>query len=313
MRKKQIRTLAVLACVALLLSIALAVLSYEKAPEVLPALTQFSQAEITAVAYTNYSGTQSFVKTNGVWQLEGDPAFPVNGTLLQGMLSTLCSVIPQEVMDDPDLEELGLTAPQCTISVTTATGSHTVTVGSMNALTEQLYVQLEDTVYLTDAALLQAFNGSLLDLALQDSIPTPKDQQRVEISNAGNSVVLSCIGSETGGDEGAWFVEQDGVFTLADQDAAYNYYFLTWDMRWLSTAGYITDNSQLAAYGLDDPQVRYSLTYGGKTFQLILGADLPDGTTYAMCPGGKLIYTMDSVLVQWLAQASPEALLPTQS
>lgn len=313
MKKKQLRILAVLACIALLLGIALAALSYEKAPEALPALTQLSESQITAISYTNSSGTQNFVRSSGIWQLEGDPDFPVNGTLLQGMLSVLCSVTPQAVMEDPDLEELGLNAPQCTIDITADTGSQTIVIGSMNALTEQLYVLSGNTVYLTGTALLQAFSGSLLDLAQQAVIPTPQDQQRVEIVNADHTVVLSCVGSQTGGEDGVWYVEQDGVFVMADQDAAYNYYFLTWDMHWLSTAGYIGQSSQLAAYGLDQPQVRYTLTYGGGTFDLLLGADLPDGTTYAMCPGSNLIYTMDSVLAQWLTQATAETVIATQA
>ena len=74
-----------------------------------------------------------------------------------------------------------------------------------------------------------------------------------------------------------------------------------------------TERTQLAAYGLDTPQVRYTLTYGGGTFQLLLGTDLPDGTTYAMCPDSKLVYTMDSVLVQWLAQAAAENVIATQA
>ena len=39
---------------------------------------------------------------------------------------------------------------------------------------------------------------------------------------------------------------------------------------------------------------------------------IPDNTTYVMCAGSPLIYTMDTLLVQWLAQATPAALLPSE-
>lgn len=309
MNKKQIRTLAVLTCIALLLGVALAFLSYEKAPEVLPKLSRFEPSQITGVSFTNLYGSQDYVKNGGVWQLAGDPDFPVDGILLQNMLTALCQAVPQDIMAGKNTEEWGLTAPQCVIELTADSGSQVFTVGSMNAVTGQLYVQTDDAVYLTDTTILQAFGGSVLDLARQTTIPTPQDQESVVIMNDTGTLTLSCVGSQTGGADGTWYVLQGDTYALADQDMAYNYYFLTWDMHWLSTAGYVTDASQLAAYGLDTPQVRYTLTYGGNTFRLLLGDDLPDGTTYAMVAGEDLVYTIDSVLVRWLTQATAESVL----
>ena len=309
MNKKQIRTLTVLACVALLLGVALAFLSHEKTPEVLPKLSRFEPSQITAVSYTNLYGSQSYVKNDGVWQLANDPDFPVNGILLQNMLSALCQAVPQDIMEGKNTEEWGLSNPQCTIELVADSGSQIFTVGSMNAVTEQLYVQTDNTVYLTDTTILQAFSGSVLDLARQAIIPTPEDQESVVIMNDAGTLTLSCVGSQTDGADGTWYVLCGDTYALANQDMAYNYYFLTWDMHWLSTAGYVTDVSELAAYGLDTPQVRYTLTYGGNTFRLLLGDDLPDGTTYAMVAGEDLVYTIDSVLVDWLLQATPESVL----
>lgn len=304
MSKKQIRILAILAAVATVLAILLAILTYEKAPEELPLLAECDSSDILNLTYTNPSGTFSLQRSGDGWNLSSDPAFPVNNETLEKMLDTLCATRPQRVVEDPDTEELGFTVPQCAISYNHSKGSGTILIGSMNAVTGQLYVMVNDTVYLTDTALLQAFSGSLTDIARQYSIPRPENQRRVTVENAFGTLELSCVGAETGGEDGTWFVKAPDGWTECDQNAAYNFYFLTYDMHWKSTAAVITGETDLSAYGLEDPQAVYTLTYGDETFRLILGKNLPDNTTYATCDGSGLIYTMDTLLASWLAEAT---------
>ena len=310
MSKKQIRILTILAAVAVALALLLAVLTYEKAPEKLPLLADCDSSDIINLTYSNPSGTFSLQKSGDNWHLSNNTAFPVNDETLGKMLDTLCAARPQSVVENPDLEELGFAVPQCTISYNHSRGSSTVLIGSMNAVTDQLYVMVNDTVYLTDTALLQAFSGSLLDIAQQYSIPKPENHQRVTVENAFGTVELSCVGAETGGADGTWFVKTPDGWTECDQNAAYNFYFLTYDMHWKSTAAVITKETNHADYGLDNPQAIYTLTYGGETFRLILGKNLPDNTTYAMCDGSTLIYTMDTLLASWLAEATISYVLP---
>lgn len=310
MSKKQIRILAILAAVAVLLGILLAVLRYEKAPELLPPLVDCDSSDIINLTYSNQSGTFSLQKTDDSWSLSSDAAFPVNSKTMETMLEVLCDARPQAVVENPDSEMLGLTVPQCTISYNHRNGSGTILIGSMNAVTDQLYVLANDTVYLTDTALLQAFSGSLLDMAQQYPIPKPENHKRVTVENAFGTVELSCVGSETGGADGIWFVKTPDGWTECDQNAAYNLYFLTYDMHWKSTAAVITKETDHADYGLDNPQAIYTLTYGGETFRLYLGKNLPDNTTYAMCDGSTLIYTMDTLLAKWLAEATISYVLP---
>lgn len=310
MKKSQIRILAILAAIALLLGVALIALRYEKAPEVLPKLADCDASDIQNLTYTNQSGTFSLQKSGDSWNLSNDASFPINGETLGKMLDVLCSVRPQRVVENPNLEELGFSSLQCTISYNHTGGSGTIYVGSMNAVTDQLYVMVGDTVYLTDTTLLQAFSGSLLDIAQQFPIPKPDNQRTVSVENGNGKLLLSCDAAQTGGQDGTWYAQVDGSWVEADQNAAYNFYFLTWDMHWKTTADILTQATDLSAYGLDQPQAVYTLVYGSEVFRLTLGNNLPDGTTYAICDGSPLIYTMDTLLASWLAEATVQSALP---
>lgn len=319
MKKSQIRTLAILAAVALLLGVFLAVLRYEKAPEVLPALVEIPTDQVDQLVFTSNTANINLQLQNGQWQVllpESGLALPARENVVNTMLQQLSQVRPQQELKDADPELFAASVLQATIDLLSGsdagqiTASQQIRIYAMNAITDQLYVQLGDHYYLTDTSLMRIFPASQLELLEQYPIPKPENHERVTVENALGSITLSCVGSETGGEDGVWFVQTADGWVEADQNAAYNFYFLTWDMHWKSTAAVITDSSALSSYDLENPQATYTLTYGGETFQLYFGTNLPDNTTYAMCAGSPLLYTMDTLLVQWLTQATPEALLP---
>lgn len=317
MKKSQIRILAILAAIALLLGIALIALRYEKAPEVMPPLVEIPMEEIDQLCFTYRDTSVNLQLQEGVWQvLLGDATMPAKQDLVNAMLTALCQVRPQQVLEETDLSQLPTVVRQASVDILSGTGSQQVKtsqqiiVGSMNAITDQLYVQLGQQVYLTDTTLMEVLSVTELDLLEQFPIPKPDNHRSVAVENANGHFLLSCDPALTGAEDGTWCVQLGSIWVPADQDAAYNFYFLTWDMHWKSTAAVITKDTNLSDYGLDDPQVIYTLKYGDETFRLSLGSNLPDGTTYAMCDGSQLIYTMDTLLAQWLAGANDQSVLP---
>ena len=317
MKKSQIRILAILAAIALLLGIALFALRYEKAPEVLPALVEIPQAEINQLVFTSNTANINLHLQEGSWQLllpEG--TLPAKQDTVSTMLQQLCSLRPQQVLEDADPELFAASTLQASIDILSGSGtdqvaaSQQIRIYSMNAITDQLYVQVGQTLYLTDTSLMKIFPGSQLELLQQYPIPKPDNHRTVTVENFSGQIQLSCDPALTGGSEDTWYVQQGALWIPADQNAAYNFYFLTWDMHWKSTAAVIGDATNLADFGLDNPQVIYTLTYGDQVFRLYLGENLPDGTTYAMCDGSPLIYTMDTLLATWLAEATMQSVLP---
>ncbi len=318
MKKSQIRILAILAAIALLLGAALFALRYEKAPEVLPPLAEIPLEEIDQLCFSYLDSNVTLQLQDGTWQVllsNTSLAFPAKQDVVSAMLQELCAIRPQQQLEETALEQIPMATRQATVEILSGTGdaqvkaSQQIIVGSMNAITDQLYVQAGDHVYLTDTRLMEILSTPELDLLEQFPIPKPENHRSVSVENANGQILLSCDPTQTDGADGVWFAATPNGWVEADQNAAYNFYFLTWDMHWKTTASVITQETNLADFGLDHPQAVYTLHYGDQTFRLYLGESLPDGTTYAMCDGSPLIYTMDTLLASWLAEATIQSVL----
>ena len=177
----------------------------------------------------------------------------------------------------------------------------------MNAATEQLYVQLDaqTELYLTAPALLQAFSAGLLDLMELPAIPTLDAPQRVELTNAAGTIVLSCVGSETQLEDGVWAIRTENGFAPVESSAAYNLYAICRDLRWRGCAAYQADRQTLTDCGLTEPRAIYTIFYDENgqdaSFTLRFGNALPDGSCYAACGNDGTLYLLDEIAASWLA------------
>lgn len=320
MSKKQIRILAILTGIALLLGVALAILRYDPREKPLDTLVTIPMEAIDQLCFNYRDQAVNLQLQEDIWQvlLPEDMTLPANQEMVNAILTTLCQIRPQQLLEGQTLDQIPTVTRQATVEILSGSGSNRVKasqqiiVGSMNAITDQLYVQTNDQLYLTDTTLMELLSVTELELLEQFPIPRPENHRSVTVENAFGTLTLSCVGSETGGEDGTWFVKTPDGWTECDQNAAYNFYFLTYDMHWKSTAAVITKETDHSYYGFDDPQAIYTLTYGDETFRLYLGKNLPDNTTYAMCDGNgsTLIYTMDTLLAKWLAEATVSYVLP---
>ena len=320
MKRKQIQILLILSAVAAALAILLAVLSREPAVPETRLLLQ-SSAPLSTICYTNKDGTVRLEQENGVWRLSGDSAFPVSQQAAQTLAQALLTApIEQAITPVADASaQYGLEQPQCEIELAFEDGAqHRLLIGSMNAATEQLYVQLDaqTELYLTAPALLQAFSAGLLDLMELPAIPTPDAPQRVELTNAAGTIVLSCVGSETQLEDGVWAIRTENGFAPVESSAAYNLYAICRDLRWRGCAAYRAGKQTLADCGLTEPRAVYTIFYeeNGQdaSFTLRFGAGLPDGSCYAACGSDGTLYLLDEIAASWLASLHADD-LPLQT
>ena len=318
MSRKQIQILLILSAIAAVLAVLLAVLSREPSVPDARLLLQNS-SPLSAICYTNRDGTVRLEQENGMWQLSGDSAFPVSQQAAQTLAQALLTAqIEQAITPAADASaQYGLEQPQCEIELAFEDGAqHRLLIGSMNAATEQLYVQLDaqPELYLTAPALLQAFGAGLLDLMELPQIPTPDAPQRVELTNAAGTILLSCVGSETQLEDGVWGLQTEDGFVPVRNDAAYNLYAICRDLRWRGCAAYQADRQTLTDCGLTEPRAVYTLFYSDDgqdtSFTLRFGNALPDGSCYAACEDDGNLYLLDEIAASWLASLCAAELLP---
>lgn len=310
MRKRQMRTLTVLAAAALVLAILLALLSREPESAQTKMLLDRRASELTQLRFTCRDETVSLEKGDDAWRLASDADFPLSQASVQTLLDALFAAESAEEFkpDEGALSTYGFDTPQCRIELCYSDDTRqTLTIGSMNAATGQLYVRLDDasTVSMTGTALLQAFSVSRLELLELPLIPTPETQTRVELENAGGTILLSALAAETGGEDGVWYLQTDAGFVPADEQAAFNLRCLTYDLHWRGCAAYGADEAVYAQCGLDAPRAVYTLTYPEGSFSLTIGSARSDGTCYASCGDGG-IYLLDEIAASWLAALSDE-------
>lgn len=305
MRKRQIKILAVLAAAALVLAVLLVLLSREPEPVQANMLLTHGASELTGLHYACREEDVTLEKAGGRWQLASDADFPLSQEAVQTLVDALFAAEATEefTADEAALSDYGFDTPQCRLALTFSDGSEqTLTVGSMNAATGQLYVRFDgaETVSMTGTELLQAFSVSRLELLELPEIPTPETQTRVELQNENGTITLSCLAAETGGEDGAWYLRTDAGFVPADEDAAFNLRCLTYDLHWRGCVAYGADEETLTVCGLDAPRAVYALTYPEGSFTLCIGNARSDGTCYVSCGDGG-VYLLDEIAASWLA------------
>lgn len=146
-------------------------------------VTNVKKEEITAFSYQSGGETLLFVKEGEDFILENDREIKLDQSEVEAMAETVSSVEAEDQVNMPgDLAEYGFDAPENVITLTTAKGQQTLTIGMQNPVTGQLYLTKsgDDTsVYLVDGGFSSSFEKTKEELrAAEDS--TAKEPEETE-------------------------------------------------------------------------------------------------------------------------------------
>ncbi len=251
---------------------------------------------VTALAWTRGDADFAFNKMDG-WRWDDDEAFPVDQDKVAKLLAPFENMTAAFVIDDvTDYGQYGLEEPECTVRLTAGETETTVKLGAYSALDEQRYVDIGDgKVYLVADDPLDDYDVELTDLIQNDRIPA-LDPSSFTVSGAAE---LSATYTE----EGDSYCAEDVYFTAdglpMDTDRVE-----TWLDRFASLplTDYVTYNAtpeELAAYGLDEPDLTVSLTQKeGETLtlefsQLVPPEDSGEETkAYVRVNGSQIVYSL---------------------
>ena len=216
---------------------------------------------VTALSWTNESGTFSFTKDED-WSYDDDTAFPVDAEKINDLLAQFEAFAAAFVIDDvSDYSQYGLDEPVCTIRITAGDESNTITLGDFSKMDEQRYVSLGDgKAYLVSHDPLDEFDAVLSDMILDDTIPAFDTAELLAFSGSENYTIIR-------NEDGKSICEDDIFFTDGqplDTDLVTAFLSELQSLSLTSYVSYHASDEELAAFGLDEPDLTIRLEYSTK-------------------------------------------------
>lgn len=217
-----------------------------------------SADDVTALSWTNESGTFSFSKGDS-WTYDDDAAFPVSEDKIADLISTFESFAAAFVIEEvEDYSQYGLDDPVCTISITADETSYTIKLGDFSKMDEQRYISVGDgNVYLATHDPLDEFGAVLRDMIKDDTIPEFDTVERIEFSSSENYTVIR-------DEDGESICESDVFFTDGEPLDTDSVNSLLNSIQSITLTNYVSYNAsdeELAAFGLNDPDLTIRLEY----------------------------------------------------
>ena len=314
--KAKRRTLLVMVVLIVLMGAAFALLTRqnektaqaesEAADGTIP-LAAVSAEELTRIRITYQGETNTLDYTDGGWSLEEDPAYHLDSSTCNTMLTALSSFNAKRELTPQAGEDYGFDAPAVTVEVTAAGQTDVYTFGASNSVTGDLYVRKNDaeTLYTVSGSKASCFEVAKEDLfgafqpaglttsAIESVTYTMADGETVTLKANSEPVADSETDSESASDGTAY----QTVWRLADDPTAdLNQTRVDAILSALSSyaSAQITE-ADPAEYGFDTPSVTATVTTadGAVTVTYAVGTD----GCYLMTEGDDSIYTVDSNVI----------------
>ncbi len=328
MKKKTVSLAVLILCLLLLCGAYFLVLRAGGEGEGAADTTEASDASYTvlsldvesmrALSYLSSDGELAFTLVDNAWHWTENEKLPLDSARFAAMVSGLQPLTSTVKIDAPNAEKLaefGLDVPTNRVTLTDASGTHTLLIGAYNRYNGLYYAALDttDTVYMIGASVADALRLPIADLIAHDTLPTITAGKidSVSLSVGGTTQKYVCAAAEDGSDGRAWYAEQADGQKIALDDTLNG--DLTVALSSLSFGDCLSRDAEAdaAKYGLDTPA---TLTVGYRTdvkgtdmsgnetttevkhsVSILVGhVDAESGCYYATLEGSPLIYLLDS-------------------
>lgn len=146
-------------------------------------LSSFAEDDLTELAVTYNGETNTLTVADGSWTLAEDPAYHLDATTCNTMVTALSALNAKRQLTEEPGEDYGFTDESLTVTVTAAGETNTFTFGAENAATGDIYLKKagDDALYtvaaskaacfaLSRAALFGAFNPAGLTRSAIESV-----------------------------------------------------------------------------------------------------------------------------------------------
>ena len=218
---------------------------------------------VTALAWEYEDTSLSFTLSDGVWNWDDDPAFPVDEESVETLLSQFSALAAAFVIEDvTDYGQYGLDDPLCVINITAYGEEYTINVGDYSTLDYQRYISFGDgNVYLVNDDPMDYYDATLDDMMLNDSIPNFVNVTRVIFTGAENYEIVRDEEGDSYLEDDVYYTDASGETTALDKDKVNSYVQYISGLSLTDYVTYDVTDDELAEYGLDDPELTVTIDY----------------------------------------------------
>mgnify|MGYP001753740474 FL=1 len=131
-------------------------------------LSSFAAGDLTGLAVTYNGETNTLTVADGSWTLAEDPAYHLDATACNTMVTALSALNAKRQLTEEPGEDYGFTDESLTVTVTAAGETNTFTFGAENAATGDIYLKKagDDALYTVAASKAACFALSRTELFL---------------------------------------------------------------------------------------------------------------------------------------------------
>ena len=271
-------------------------------------LSSFAAGDLTELAVTYNGETNTLTVADGSWTLAEDPAYHLDATACNTMVTALSALNAKRQLTEEPGEDYGFTDASLTVTVTAAGETNTFTFGAENAATGDIYLKKagDDALYTVAASKAACFALSRAELfgAFNPAGLTRSAIESVTLACGDEPFTLTAVSEAAESDRSADSESDSTAYTtvwrLADApDAELDETQVSSLLSALSsyvtaqnTHGDASGMKQLAAVTVRTADGERTLTYYEGT----------DGY-YLTVSGDASLYTVDAATVQTLCAA----------
>lgn len=228
------------------------------------ALAQFVDVQkINKIHWMIDSVDYTFCKKDGLWRVEGNDKMPIDMEKFGTILNSACVITASREVDAENVEAYGLDDPTMLIDLWTETNEYHFVLGGMNPTGTGYYASSSNgKYYVIDPMFPEPFGILIFNLCADDTIPKLSNIWACHVEAVDTELMLERTQDADGNDI---FTETLSGETV-DADAALEAITMFEDHAFESDRiTYYAEDDELAEYGLDEPLLTLTVTYGGRT------------------------------------------------
>ena len=281
------------------------------------AIVDVESSEITSLSW-NYEEAVSFTCEDDQWKYTEDENMPVNQELLGEIAENLSDITSDKMVEEPQaLSVYGLDDPAYSLSVGTADETVEISIGNESFTDGEVYISTGDGyVYLTDSSLIDEISYSLYDLVQTDEIPEMETVTEVAIDKEDPADIVYQENSGYGySDAYTYYLKNGEEYQNLDNENTETLFSTLSGFSWEECVDYYAEDSELATYGLDDPDAVVTVSYEdeeGTAQQFIYEVASADGSYYGRVKDSAVVCGISQDVYDAAVNASYDELKPDE-